>query len=111
MPTPQPISTAASTPSTTRPMTTFMQGGLYAGPRALPRLTPPDGVARLRAMSSESLPEYRVKAHNTSSTSENAIHSDETARRYGFSAALVPGVTLYAYVTRPIVETLGAAWL
>ena len=55
--------------------------------------------------------EYRVKALNTSSTSENLIHSDETARRYGFAAALVPGVTLYAYVTHPIVKALGQAWL
>lgn len=62
-------------------------------------------------MSAEALPEYRVKARNTSSTSENAIHSDETARRYGFAAALVPGVTLYAYVTRPIVAALGPSWL
>jgi hypothetical protein len=57
------------------------------------------------------LPEYLVKARNTSSSSENLIHSDETARRYGFAGALVPGVTLYAYVTRPIVEALGPAWL
>ncbi len=66
---------------------------------------------RLRGMSPEVLPEYRVKARNTSSTSENLIHSDETARRYGFAGALVPGVTLYAYVTHSIVEGLGPAWL
>lgn len=62
-------------------------------------------------MPPEPLPEYRVKARNTSSTSENLIHDDETARRYGFAAALVPGVTVYAYLTRPIVEALGPAWL
>jgi acyl dehydratase len=62
-------------------------------------------------MPSEALPEHRIKARNTSSTSENAIHSDETARRYGFAGALVPGVTLYAYVTQPIVQALGPAWL
>jgi acyl dehydratase len=62
-------------------------------------------------MPHEPLTEYRVKARNTSSTSENLIHSDETARRYGFAAALVPGVTLYAYVTHPVVEALGPAWL
>ena len=62
-------------------------------------------------MPPETLPEYRIKARNTSSTSENLIHSDETARRYGFAGALVPGVTLYAYVTHPIVEALGPAWL
>jgi len=62
-------------------------------------------------MPSDALPEYRVKARNTSSTSENAIHHDDVARRYGFAAALVPGITLYAYLTHPIVEALGPAWL
>jgi acyl dehydratase len=62
-------------------------------------------------MPPEPLPEYRIKASNTSSTSENLIHSDETARRYGFAGALVPGVTLYAYLTHPIVEAFGPAWL
>jgi hypothetical protein len=62
-------------------------------------------------MTTEALPAYRVKARNTSSTSENAIHHDDVARRYGFAAALVPGVTLYAYLTHPVVEALGTAWL
>lgn len=62
-------------------------------------------------MSTERLPEYRVKARNTSVTSENAIHHDDTARRYGFGGGLVPGVTVYAYLTHPIVEAFGAAWL
>jgi acyl dehydratase len=74
-------------------------------------LTAPHRVATLRGMPSETLPEYRLKARNTSSTSENLIHSDETARRYGFAGALVPGVTLYAYATHPIVQALGPAWL
>ena len=62
-------------------------------------------------MSTEALPEYRVKARNTSLTSENAIHHDDTARRYGFGGGLVPGVTVYAYLTHPLVEAFGAAWL
>lgn len=57
------------------------------------------------------LPEYRVKARNTSETSENKIHDNEVARRYGFRGALVPGVTLYAYLTHPLVEAFGTAWL
>jgi acyl dehydratase len=59
----------------------------------------------------ESLPEYRVKARNTSATSENKIHDDATARRYGFRGGLVPGVTVYAYLTEPLVAGLGRAWL
>ena len=62
-------------------------------------------------MSHEPLPDYRVKARNTSSNSENKIHDDETARRYGFRGALVPGVTVYAYLTEPLVAAFGPAWL
>jgi len=60
---------------------------------------------------SEALPDYRVKAVNTSSDSENKIHDDATARRYGFAGGLVPGVTVYAYLTQPLVAGLGRAWL
>jgi acyl dehydratase len=59
----------------------------------------------------EPLPEYRVKAVNTSTDSENKIHDDETARRYGFAGGLVPGVTVYAYLTEPLVAAFGPAWL
>lgn len=61
--------------------------------------------------SGEALPTYRVKARNTSATSENKIHDDATARRYGFRGGLVPGVTVYAYLTEPLVAALGPAWL
>jgi acyl dehydratase len=59
----------------------------------------------------EPLPDYRVKARNTSSNSENKIHDDDVARRYGFRGALVPGVTVYAYLTEPLVAAFGSAWL
>jgi len=59
----------------------------------------------------ERLPEYRVKARNTAFHSENPIHDDAVARRYGFRGGLVPGVTVYAYLTHPLVEAFGAAWL
>jgi acyl dehydratase len=60
---------------------------------------------------SESLPVYRVKARNVSSSGENAIHDDATARRYGFRGALVPGVMVYAYMTQPLAAAFGPAWL
>ncbi len=60
----------------------------------------------------ERLPEYRVTARNTwERGGENLIHDDATARAYGFRGGLVPGVTVYAYLTHPLVETFGAAWL
>ncbi|HEX8090436.1 MAG TPA: hypothetical protein VF762_16375, partial [Blastocatellia bacterium] len=57
------------------------------------------------------LPPYRVRARNTSATSENKIHDDETAARYGFRGGLVPGVTVYAYMTVPLVAQFSDAWL
>jgi acyl dehydratase len=59
----------------------------------------------------EALPEYRVKARNTSADSENKIHDDTVARQYGFCGALVPGVTVYAYLTQPVVAAFGEPWL
>jgi hypothetical protein len=59
----------------------------------------------------EVLPEYRIKARNTSVNSENAIHHDTVARQYGFGGGLVPGVTVYAYLTHSLVEAFGTPWL
>ena len=59
----------------------------------------------------EVLPEYRVTARNTSADSENTIHDDTVARQHGFRGALVPGVTVYAYLTHPVVAALGEPWL
>ncbi|MBI2525792.1 MAG: MaoC family dehydratase [Candidatus Rokubacteria bacterium] len=60
---------------------------------------------------SGNLPEYLVTARNTAAQSENAIHDDAVAQRYGFRGGLVPGVTVYAYLTRPLVEAWGRRWL
>jgi acyl dehydratase len=57
------------------------------------------------------LPTYRVRARNTSADSENKIHDDATAASYGFRGGLVPGTTVYAYMTVPLVERFGLAWL
>jgi len=54
---------------------------------------------------------YSVRTHNPSSASENRMHSDEVARRYGFRGGLVPGVTVFGHMTRPVVAHFGAAWL
>lgn len=57
------------------------------------------------------LSDYRVRARNTSAQSENKIHDDEVAARFGFRGGLVPGVTVYGYMTVPIVERFGLDWL
>lgn len=56
-------------------------------------------------------PTYRVRARNAATESENKIHHDEVARRYGFEGGLVPGVTVYAYLSHPVVATFGRPWL
>jgi acyl dehydratase len=54
---------------------------------------------------------YRVTAHNTSKQSENKIHDDTVARKFGFSGGLVPGVDVFAYMTHLPVEKWGRAFL
>jgi hypothetical protein len=54
---------------------------------------------------------YKVRARNTSVESENKIHDDRVAADYGFRGGLVPGVTVFAYMTVPIVGAFGAGWL
>lgn len=54
---------------------------------------------------------YQVVARNFSEASENRIHSDDVARKYGFAGALVPGVAVYGYLTHPLVERFGEQWL
>jgi acyl dehydratase len=54
---------------------------------------------------------YRVEAFNASKESENKIHDDVVARRFGFRGGLVPGVDVYAYMTHLPVQRWGRAWL
>jgi hypothetical protein len=54
---------------------------------------------------------YRVEAFNASKESENKIHDDTVARRFGFRGGLVPGVDVYAYMTHLPVLRWGRAWL
>jgi acyl dehydratase len=54
---------------------------------------------------------YRVQAYNTAHDSENKIHDDSVARRFGFTGALVPGVDVYAYMMHLPVARWGRAFL
>jgi acyl dehydratase len=62
-------------------------------------------------MNDLALAPYRVAAYNTAHDSENKIHDDEVARRFGFAGGLVPGVDVYGYMTHPILARWGRAWL
>jgi hypothetical protein len=54
---------------------------------------------------------YRVSAYNTAKQSENKMHDDTVARRFGFSGGLVPGVDVMAYMMHLPVARWGRAFL
>jgi len=60
---------------------------------------------------SNRLETYRIQAYNTSKQSENKIHDDAAARRYGFSVGLVPRVDVMAYMMHLPVAKWGRAFL
>src|ERR1700712_3448026 len=58
-----------------------------------------------------SIEPYRVSAYNTAKESENKMHDDTVARRFGFSGGLVPGVDVMAYMMHLPVKKWGRAFL
>jgi hypothetical protein len=61
-----------------------------------------------------SMPEiqpYRVTAFNLARNSENKMHDDTVARRFGFTGGLVPGVDVFAYMSHMPVGEWGRAFL
>jgi hypothetical protein len=54
---------------------------------------------------------YRVEAYNTAKLSENKMHDDAVARRFGFSGGLVPGVDVMAYMMHMPVAKWGRDFL
>src|ERR1700722_18034435 len=54
---------------------------------------------------------YRVQAYNTAKLSENKMHDDTVAQRFGFSGGLVPGVDVMAYMMHVPVAKWGRAFL
>jgi acyl dehydratase len=52
-----------------------------------------------------------VEAYNTAKQSENKMHDDTVARRFGFAGGLVPGVDVMAYMMHLPVAEWGRAFL
>ncbi|MEX2616912.1 MAG: hypothetical protein WD767_12530 [Alphaproteobacteria bacterium] len=52
-----------------------------------------------------------VAAYNLSAASENRIHDDTVAKKFGFAGGLVPGVEVYAYMSHLAVRHYGIDWL
>jgi acyl dehydratase len=57
------------------------------------------------------LASHEVPARNDAETSENKIHDDAVAQQYGFRGGLVPGVTVYGYLTWLPASAWGVDWL
>ncbi len=51
---------------------------------------------------------FTITAINDGTESENRMHSDDVAARYGFKGALVSGVNVFGYMTQPLVAQFGA---
>lgn len=54
---------------------------------------------------------HTIEAYNLSAASENKIHDDTVARKFGFEGGLVPGVEVYAYMMHLPVARFGPDWL
>jgi len=54
---------------------------------------------------------YSVVAYNTAHASENKIHDNTVAQRFGFAGGLVPGVDVYAYMAHLPVARWGREFL
>lgn len=50
-------------------------------------------------------------AFNTATASENKIHDDAVASRFGFTGGLVPGVDVFAYLAHEPMAAWGRDWL
>src|SRR6201996_863927 len=72
---------------------------------------PRQGVRKRETGVMSQIETYRVSAYNTSKQSENKIHDDAVARRFGFNGGLVPGVDVMAYMMHLPVKTWGRAFL
>jgi len=59
----------------------------------------------------ERLEPYRVEAYNTAKLSENKMHDDSVALKYGFRGGLVPGIDILAYMIHVPVAKWGRAFL
>ncbi|MFT4562931.1 MAG: hypothetical protein ACI9BW_002682 [Gammaproteobacteria bacterium] len=54
---------------------------------------------------------YQAVAFNEVPNSENQIHGDDVAARFGFEGGLVPGVTVSAYLAHPAVLAWGPEYV
>src|ERR1700730_14013498 len=88
------------------------QAGISLPPHFLCVPLPAEKIAKIREIGMTSrLEAHRVQAYNTAKLSENKMHDDTVARRFGFSGGLVPGVDVMAYMMHLPVAKWGRAFL
>ena len=54
---------------------------------------------------------HTLTAFNTATESENKIHDDAVASRFGFTGGLVPGVDVFGYMVHAPLTAWGRVWL
>ncbi len=54
---------------------------------------------------------YQTTAYNYAQDSDNKVHDDEVAARFGFEGGLVPGASDFAYLSHAVYGLWGDAWL
>lgn len=62
-------------------------------------------------MTSQALAPYSVVAFNAAKLSENKMHDDTVAKRFGFTGGLVPGVDVFAYMSHAPLALWGRDFL
>ena len=68
-------------------------------------------MAHLEQDCTVSFPDWSINAVNLEEHSDNPVHTVEGGVAAGFTGAVVAGTTIFAYVTRPVVEAWGADWV
>ena len=54
---------------------------------------------------------YSIMAFNAAKLSENKMHDDTVAKKFGFTGGLVPGVDVFAYMSHAALSVWGRAFL
>src|ERR1044072_6674488 len=60
---------------------------------------------------SKSFAPYSIVAFNAAKLSENKMHDDTVAKKFGFTGGLVPGVDVYAYMSHAPLTVWGRGCL
>ncbi|MEM9466730.1 MAG: hypothetical protein AAGA90_15260 [Actinomycetota bacterium] len=59
----------------------------------------------------EPFPRWSIDAVNLAEHADNPVHTVEGGIAAGYDGAVVAGTTVFAYLTRPVAEAWGAAWV